>query len=478
MNYNKNIIFLISLVAVIFFSACSVSSDIATGDYFEFNPERGSILKYHPRGIEGNLELISDLIVPNEIDGVKVTSINPNAFNYEEELKSVILSDYITLIDDYAFYGCKNLKEVIMGDQVIEVGDLAFYGCESLESVTFGSRVESIGRDAFKEARALKSIILPDQMKQVGEGAFFGLRNVEQIDLGNGLESIGKYAFYAAGSYDGIGLVIPQSVKFIGESAFSSVMLTHVYFLAEDVTFQVGDSDSYETLISKLSSEEHSAGYYYMDSEREWVKVPLDAVKTPVDLSRIMVLILGVFCIIVFLYLISGKQHVLAALWELLPFTLLFMIIILGLKINPLGKLVAEFSIPYPLYFGFIVGIFVMNFRNKNTYICYNWSYDDAIHQVNELLKNKEIEFQSEEESPGGKYSFVFKDLNRIYLTKGFGEVRMDMKEIKGLSLPKEIIIEMKKHSSPNWGLKLSSSAIRYLAIGLILIHKTVLFTI
>ncbi|MCD4714931.1 MAG: leucine-rich repeat domain-containing protein [Clostridiales bacterium] len=470
MNNKKIIIYLVALVAVILLSACSISSDIATEEYFEFNPETGAIIKYHPKGIDDNLESISNLIVPNEIDGIKVKSISPNAFNYEKELKSVVLSDNITSIDDYAFYGCKNLKEVIMGNQVIGVGDLAFYGCESLESVTFGNSVEFIGKDAFKGARALKAIDLPNQVKQVGEGAFFGLRNVEEINLGNGLESIEKYAFYGVGSYEGIELVIPESVKYIGESAFANVNITHVYFYAEDVVFQEGDSNSSENLISRLSSEENQVGYYFLDSDREWAKVPFDAVKSPVDLSGIMVLILGIFCIIIFLYLISGKQHVFVALRELVFFTIFFVIIFLGLKINPLGKLVADFSVPFPIYFVFIVSFSGINFRNRNTCICYNWSYDDAIHRIKELLKSKAIEFQSEEESPGGKYSFVFNDLNRIYLTKGFGEVRIDMKEIKGLSLPKEIIDEMKKHSSPNWRFRLSSSAIRYLTIGLILL--------
>lgn len=467
MNLKKIIIYLVAMVAVVIFSSCSVSSDVASEEYFEFNSETGAIIKYHPRGINGNMNLISSLIVPDEIQGVKVRTINPNAFNYEQELKSIFLSKYITLIDDYAFYGCKNLKKVIIGDQVVQVGDLAFYGCESLESVTFGSSVESIGKDAFKGARALKSIEFPDQIKHVGEGAFFGLRNVERIDLGNGLETIDKYAFYGVGSYDGIGLVIPQSVEYIGESAFSSVIITHVYFFAENVTFQAGDTDP---LVTKLSGEKHSAGYYYIDSEREWVKIPLDVVKTPVDITRILVVLFGIFCLIIFLYLILGKQHIMNGLWEIAPLTLFFVIIMMGLKINPIGEIVLDVSMPYPIYFGFLVGIFIMNVGSRHTYICYNWSYIDAIHRLSELLKKNEIEFQSEEESPGGKYAFVFKDLNRIYLTKGFGEVRIETKEVKGLSLPKEIMAEMKKHSSSKWRLKLSSSAIRYLMIGLILV--------
>jgi hypothetical protein len=471
MNIKTIIVFLLVIIAVTTLSACSVSADIATGNYFEFDSETGAIIKYHPRGIEGDLKLISDLIVPNEIDGVKVRSIRPHAFNYETELKSIVLSEYITEIDDFAFYGCKSLKKVIMGDQVVKVGDSAFYGCDSLKSVTFGSNVESIGKDAFNGARAMTAIVLPDQLKQIGEGAFWGLRNVERIDLGNGLETIGKYAFFGVGSYEGIELVIPQSVKYIGESAFSNIMIKQVYFHADDVTFEVGDSDLMsETLITKLSGEDNPVGYYYMESGTGWIKVPLDALKTPVDFTRIMVIILGIYCLISFFYLLSGKQHVHGALWELVPFTLVFIVIIMGLKINPLGELVADFSVPYPIYFGFLVGLFGMNLMNRYTYICYNWSYNDAIQLVNDLMKKSEVEFQSEEEAPGGKYSFVFKDLNRIYLTKGFGEVRIDMKEIKGLSLPKEIIKEMKKNSSPNWGLKLSSSAIRYLAIGLLLL--------
>ncbi len=471
MNIKMIIGFLVAIIASVVLSSCSVASDIASRDYFEFNPDTGAIIKYYPTGADGDSKLISNLIIPDEIQGTKVRSISRNAFNYEEELKSIILSEYITVIEDYAFYGCKNLTKVIMMDQVVEIGDLAFYGSNSLKSVTFGSSVESIGKDAFKGATALRSIVLPDRLKEIGEGAFWGLRNVERIELGSGLDSIGKYAFYAVGSFDGIELVIPESVKFIGESAFSSVMLTHVYFLAEDVTLLVGDSDlMYESLVNKLMSEDNKVGYYYMVSGSEWVKVPLDAVKTPIDVSRSLVRIIGIGCILIALYLISGRQHVLASHWEIVPIALFFMIIVLGLKINPLGELVADISLPYPFYFGIFVGIVALILRSRNDYICYNLSYNDAINHVNNLLKNNEVEFQSEEESPGGKYSFVFNDLKYIDLTKGFGEVRIDMKEVKGLALPKKIIAEIRKQSSSQGRVKLSSSAIKYFVVGLLIL--------
>lgn len=85
-------------------------------------------------------------------------------------------------------------------------------------------------------------------------------------------------------------------------------------------------------------------------------------------------------------------------------------------------------------------------------------------------MKSNEIEFQSEEESPGGKYTFVFNDLNRIHLKQGLGEVSLEMKDVRGLAVSSGMIAELKENSSGKIVGRLSSSAIRYLAVGVVIV--------
>lgn len=104
------------------------------------------------------------IVLPDEIEGISVTSIAPYAFaeskvdpndliwrNEEvsvlrvkgnekatricaEKVESVWLPNGVTEIGRYAFYRCKNLKTLILSDSLLEIGGGAFTGCR-LEAV-------------------------------------------------------------------------------------------------------------------------------------------------------------------------------------------------------------------------------------------------------------------------------------------------------------------------------------------------------
>ena len=465
------IILSVLLGLMLILSACSKPSEIASDDYFDFNATTGAIDKFYPRGVNGEKDLITNLIVPDQIQGVNVEKISINAFNYDLDLTQIVLSKYITSIEPYAFYGCKNLEKVVMNDQVIEIGKAAFQGCESLESINFSNKLESIGDDAFMNADALKSVILPDSLKQIGERAFWGLNEVEQVDFGNGLESIGKKAFQSVGLFNQINLKIPQSIKFIGESAFDGVNLKYIYFYPVEVTIEEGEYNSYyDQFVRKLKSEENPSGYYYMDSSRKWIKVPFDALKTPYDLSQYFVMLIGILYILVAIYWFLGKRRVFTTFWEVIPLCLLYLVLMLGMTINPRGEFVFDLKLTFPSYSIFIIAVIVITIRQKYNYICLNWKYPDVITHIYEYMKSTDIEFQREEESPGGTYEFILNDIERIKVVQGFGQVSIDMSKVKKLVLHKEIIKMLQSKSNSNRRVRLSLSWMRYLALGILLV--------
>lgn len=430
---------LLGLILMLILSACSRPSEIASDDYFDFNATTGAIDKFYPRGVNGDKDLITNLIVPDQIQGVNVEKISINAFNYALELYQIVLSEYITSIEPYAFYGCKNLEKVVMNDQVIEVGDAAFQGCESLKSINFSSKLESIGNGAFRDADALKSIILPDSLKQIGEGAFWGLDKVERVELGSSLESIEKKAFQYVGLFNQIDLKISQSVNFIGESAFDGVNLKSIYFSPVEVTIEEGEYNSYyDQFVRKLKSEANPSGYYYMDSSRKWIKVPFDALKTPYDLSRYFVMLIGILYILVAIYLFLGKRRVFTTFWEVIPLCLLYLVLMLGMTINPRGEFVFDLKLTFPSYSIFIIAVIVITIRQKYNYLCLNFSYHEVITHIYEYMKSTEIEFQREEEAPGGTYAFILNDKERIKIEQGFGQVSIDMSKVKNLYYTKK----------------------------------------
>ena len=142
------------------------------------------------------------LIIPEAIDGVKITNIYSGAFEYcnsaacneKDNLKYIGSKDNPHLflvkasknletfeidsgckyIGNSAFYECSNLAKITIPNSVTSIGDSAFYGCSGLTSVTIGNSVTSIGGSAFRSCSELTSITIPDSVTSIGPDAFSG----------------------------------------------------------------------------------------------------------------------------------------------------------------------------------------------------------------------------------------------------------------------------------------------------------------
>ncbi len=66
-----------------------------------------------------------EIVIPDTIDGKKVTSIGPNAFQ-GSSITSVIMGKNIETICEYAFSDCASLSNVDFGNAVKTIGDYAF----------------------------------------------------------------------------------------------------------------------------------------------------------------------------------------------------------------------------------------------------------------------------------------------------------------------------------------------------------------
>ena len=88
-------------------------------------------------------------VIPDEIDGKKVTKIGENAFRDRTELTSVTIPDGVTYIVDCAFFGCTLLETVTIPNSVTDICWRAFYDCVSLKEVTIPASVTNIQDYAF-----------------------------------------------------------------------------------------------------------------------------------------------------------------------------------------------------------------------------------------------------------------------------------------------------------------------------------------
>ena len=183
----------------------------------------------------------SNLIIPGEIKGYRVTSIGGSAFEgcssltsinipdgvtsigncaFEDctSLTSINIPDGVTSIEYDAFKGCTSLTSINIPDSVTSIGDLAFYGCSSLTSINIPDGVTSIGDWTFNGCSSLTSINIPDGVTSIGDLAFYGCSSLSSINIPDGVTSIGEYAFSGCSSLSSIN--IPNGVTKIGDEAF------------------------------------------------------------------------------------------------------------------------------------------------------------------------------------------------------------------------------------------------------------------
>ena len=188
----------------------------------------------------------SDIVVPDEIDGIPVTyvrgltadltsiklpssliKIKDDAFNSMDTLKSLVIdggapnlnelgersfsgcsnieeldlsNSKLTSIPEGAFAHCKNLKTIKLPSTITSIGDEAFYNCQSLTNIEGLDKcnLKSIGSAAFSNCKALENLDFSQStFTDVPSKAFNGCSALAKITLPNTLTTIGGYAFYA-----------------------------------------------------------------------------------------------------------------------------------------------------------------------------------------------------------------------------------------------------------------------------------------
>lgn len=249
----------------------NVEYDTTDLSIFEFEKETGSIaLKNSIRSNYGSNEDIKlqVIVVPEEIDGVKVTKIGIPAekdSHWDDANKGfgnvyvekIILPNTITEIRDGVFRYCYNLREVDMQEGIISIGNNAFCNCQKLQKIEIPDSVESIGDSAFWSCKSLQKVTVPENIINIGKYAFAECSGLTIATIPSCTTNIGHYAFGGTesltsinvdennenySSIDGVlfnkdqttllqypkantrtSYEIPESVKVVGNSAFFSV---------------------------------------------------------------------------------------------------------------------------------------------------------------------------------------------------------------------------------------------------------------
>ncbi len=165
----------------------------------------------------------TNVVIPSYIGSypAKVTQISDWAFEDNTSIKSVTFPDTLTTIGDNAFSGCTNLTHITVPDSVTRVGMSAFYetnlqnlpedehfiyigkvaysykGDFNYADIVFPDGTLGIADGMFYVSRFAgpKSVVIPDSVKTIGDWAFKNCSVLESVTIGDGVEYIGEGAF-------------------------------------------------------------------------------------------------------------------------------------------------------------------------------------------------------------------------------------------------------------------------------------------
>lgn len=189
----------------------------------------------------------TEVVIPNEIDGLPVKSISIRFNDLADDeictLETITIPETMCYIDSSTFFKMPLKRVYFAGENKIFFGEMAFAQCKNLEEVNSildhlagdtvpermfsgGVEYDDNGRvtDFYRkhpQGNQATEIDIPDTITKIGENAFCGMEQVQRIDLNN-VEIVGYNAFAFCGEQaDSVSLNAPK-VEEISSRAFYS----------------------------------------------------------------------------------------------------------------------------------------------------------------------------------------------------------------------------------------------------------------
>ena len=168
----------------------------------------------------------TDIVIPSEVDGIPVTSINRFAFVNCTSLTSIIIPNSVTEIGAGAFKGCTSLTSIIIPNSITKIGVYMIKYCTSLTSITIPNSVTEIDEFTFNGCTSLTNITIPNSITNISHTAFDGCENLHYNEYDNALylgnDSNPYVALIKAKSNDITLCDINNNTKIICDGAFAN----------------------------------------------------------------------------------------------------------------------------------------------------------------------------------------------------------------------------------------------------------------
>ena len=210
---------------------------------------------------------VKSIIIPNG-----VTTIDDETFMDFEELEEIIIPDSVEYIGKGAFKGCKKLKKVKLPSNLHILDDFAFSECVSLEEITIPASLHYFSYGVFSHCHNLKTVHTHNEINYIDDIAFYNCRKLENFDIPSNVTSIGRMALMGCESIKHI--TIPDKLDCIecgALSLMSSLEQITVddrnkkFFAAEDDTLLVSRDGIIIQYAIASTKEEMVVGYFVQD---------------------------------------------------------------------------------------------------------------------------------------------------------------------------------------------------------------------
>ena len=224
------------------YAATEVPYEVTGGNIY-FDKDTGTVTRCD--------DTVTDVVIPEEIEGVTVRVIGSSAFSWKKSLKSVIMADSIVSIMRGAFSYCTELESVKLPLNLKGIGVDAFRNCENLKQTEFPPNLESIYYGAFAGC-VFPEINIPDSLATI-EGWGLICTDMTEITLPKGMRILRRAPF---SGFKSLKNIYVES----GNSCFKSVDGV-LYSANNDCIYaypQARTEESYEILYGTQTIEQYA----------------------------------------------------------------------------------------------------------------------------------------------------------------------------------------------------------------------------
>ena len=133
----------------------------------------------------------TDVVVPAQIDGLKVAWLGTSDSDYDIfrniQLTSVQLPDGLKGLGMGCLGGQDSLTEVVMPDSITSMQSSVFAGCDNLKSVKLSENLTSLPMWTFSGCNALETVALPESLTNIEQMAFRNCTGLKEMTIHCGI---------------------------------------------------------------------------------------------------------------------------------------------------------------------------------------------------------------------------------------------------------------------------------------------------